>query len=451
MYRVRCVFAYVAGREHNGRKFLSNKKGSALKVLVAVYLQFFLPARTISAVQPVGAQKQPNANAAYRQLRGLTSGDNVVAVKDFTLRRDAATLTFRSGSFAFLQRGKRKDYRRCFSEGDGHVHRVTTPPTAAERQQPCNPNRDAEEFDDEFDHALLRFTDGTGAEIRKGSAGKDAADSGFEKIAQETQSFVRNHDRLDMNLDLRLLEDVLSSAPGEFFVADIHGKKNGHEFFVFDPLGVTWLAPEEVALLQWKGLDDAMAYPLAFHRAEEYANDTVSGNERKTPFDCAQEDLDVTIEKNGFLTGLASVKVTAEQDGVAVIPLNLFPTLRVNSVTNEKGDALDFIQEKKEDDSEFGVVLGQPLKSGETATLKIAPHSGKDACSERGEGNYYPVARENWYPNASQGFGDSCQLSHAVSRAEGPVQLIATGLKLSESNDGRSDDKRVEDRSALYR
>ena len=279
MYRVRCVFAYVAGREHNGRKFLSNKKGSALKVGGGVSA-ILLACCTISAVQPVGAQKQPNANAAYRQLRGLTSGDNVVAVKDFTLRRDAATLTFRSGSFAFYKEVNGKITGAVF-KGDGHVH--ITPPTAAERHNLAI-QTGSEEFDDEFDHALLRFTDGTGAEIRKGSAGKDAADSGFEKIAQETQSFVRNHDRLDMNLDLRLLEDVLSSAPGEFFVADIHGKKNGHEFFVFDPLGVTWLAPEEVALLQWKGLDDAMAYPLAFHRAEEYANDTVSGNERKTPY-----------------------------------------------------------------------------------------------------------------------------------------------------------------------
>ena len=382
------------------------------------------------SVAPMGAQRQANANAAYHQLRELMPSDDVITVKDFSLKRDAATFTFRSGSFAFYGPVNGRVTGAVF-RGDGHIH--ITPPIPAERHA-LTIQMNREEFDDDFDHVVLRFTDGTADVIRKAATGKGAADAGFGRNASDLASFAREHDRLDMNVDLRLLEDVLNPAGGEFFVAAVHGNKNAREIFVFDPQGVTWLAPEEVALMEWKGTEETMAYPLAFHRAEEYAHDTASGNERKTPFRADQEDLDVTIGRNGFLTGEAKVKVTAEQDGVAVIPLNLYETLRVSSVTDEKGNALDFIQEKKENDSEFGVVLEHPLKSGETTTLKVA-YSGKDVVMDEGHGNYYPVARENWYPNASQGFGDYASY-HMLFHVPKGLQLIATGVKLSESNDG---------------
>ena len=64
------------------------------------------------------------------------------------------------------------------------------------------------------------------------------------------------------------------------------------------------------------------------------------------------------------------------------------------------------MQEKKdEDDPDFGVVLAAPLSKGETTTIKIA-YSGKDVVLNEGNGNYYPVAREDWYPNSNQGLGD---------------------------------------------
>lgn len=379
----------------------------------------------------LSGQSTPNTNSEYHQLRGLLPGGEIVSVKGYELRRDVATFTFRTGSFAFYGEVKGKVTGVVF-KGDGHLH--IAPPIAAERHNLAI-QTNSEEFDEDFDQAVLRFTDGTAEEIHKAATGKEPADASFIKVAQDMQSFVREQDRLDMNLDLRLLEDVLSPAQSEFFLAAIHGKKTARQFFIFDPLGVTFMAPEEVALLQWKSMDEAMAYPLAFHRAEEYANHTATGSERKTPFSVAQADLDVTIEKSGFLTGLATLTVAATQDGVAVVPFNLYPTLRVSSVTTDKGTALDFIQEKKENDAEFGVVLAQPLKKGETATLRIT-YGGKDVVLNTGPGNYYPVARENWYPNGGQGLGDYSTYHMRFHTPKG-LQLIATGTKLSESTDGK--------------
>jgi hypothetical protein len=131
---------------------------------------------------------------------------------------------------------------------------------------------------------------------------------------------------------------------------------------------------------------------------------------------------------------VATVEVRAEQEGVAVIPLDLYPTLRVSRVESGKGDSLDWVQERKEDDPDFGVVLAQPLKKGETTAVKIT-YGGKDVVINEGAGNYYPVARENWYPNSSQGLGDYAmyEMTFHVPKS---LQMIATGTKVRESTDG---------------
>lgn len=379
----------------------------------------------------LSAQQQPNANAAYRQLRTLLPGGETIAVKNLELHRDAAVFTFRDGIVTFYAEVNGKVTGAVFT-GSGHLH--ITPPIPAERHA-LKIQTQSEEFDEDFDQAVMRFTDATSAEFHKASAGSAPASSSAISAAQDVRNFLRDHDRLGMNLDLRLLQDVLRPAPGGFFFAALHGKKNPRDYFLLDPLGVTWMAPEEVALLQWKSMDDTMAFPLAFHRAEEYAAHTASGAERKAPFRAAETDLDITIEKSGFLTGAATLHVTALEDGVAVLPLHLYPTLHPSAVTSDKGQTLDFVQEKKDEDPDFGVILPQPLKKGETTVVKIA-YGGKDVVIDEGQGNYYPVAREDWYPNGNQGFGDYGTY-HMLFHTPKGLQLIATGNKIQESLDGK--------------
>ena len=201
---------------------------------------------------------------AYQQLRGLLPGGEVIAVNNLELRRDAASFTFRHGNFAFYGEVNGKVTGAVF-KGEGHLH--ITPPTAEERHN-LSIATHLEYFDEEFDQAVLRFTDNTAAELHKGSAGKGNADSAFVKAAQEFQSFARL--KLHSNFDLRLLQDVLSPAPGGYFLAAIHGRKNAHLLFILDPQGAESVAPEEVELMNWN--DWGISIPLAFHRAAEYAN-----------------------------------------------------------------------------------------------------------------------------------------------------------------------------------
>jgi len=353
-------------------------------------------------------------------------GGDVITVKDLELKRDAATFTFHSGSFAFYGQVNGKITGAVF-RGEGHLH--ITPPTAEERHN-LSVMMQSEVFDEDFEQAVLRFTDSTAAELQKASAGKGDADAAFARAAQNLQEFARH--QLHDNFDLRLFEDVLSPTPGQFFLAAVHGKKNPHLLFEYDPHGVENVAPEEVALINWN--DWGETYPLAFHRADEYVNNWPNGNEHNAAYSIPHEDLETSIEKGGFLTGIATVQIHAEQDGLVVVPLNLYPTLRVSKVETEKGDALDFVQEKKDDDPDFGVVLPAPLHQGETATIKIS-YGGKDVVQNEGNANYYPVARESWYPNASQGPG-SYATYHMLFHVPKGLQLIATGTKLSENTDG---------------
>jgi hypothetical protein len=114
------------------------------------------------------------------------------------------------------------------------------------------------------------------------------------------------------------------------------------------------------------------------------------------------QQLDTEIEKGARLNGKASTTLLALRGGVRVIPLNLFPTLRVSSVTGQGDQKLSFIQEDKNDDPGYSVILPKALAAGEKYAITTI-YSGKDAVRNEGGGNYYPVARENWYPSSPYG------------------------------------------------
>ena len=389
------------------------------------FLAFLLFLATF--IHPLHAQHAPNANAIYQQLRGLLPGGDVITINNYQLHRDAATFTFRSGSIAFYGQVNGKITGAVF-KGDGHLH--LTPPNAEERHN-LSIFTHAEEFDEDFDQVVLRFTDATADELRKAAAGKGEPDGALTKAGQNLQEFARH--QLHTNLDLRLLEDVLSPAPGGYLFAAVHGKKNPHLLFTVDPHGAPEVDPEEVSLVAWN--DWGETYLTAFSVGSGGTVGEAIPQHGNEAFRIENEDLDTTIEKGGFLTGLATVHIVALEDGVAVAPLLLFPTLRVSNVETDKGDALDFVQEKKDDDPDFGVVLGAPLKKGERATLKIA-YGGKEVVRNEGNSNYYPIARESWYPNAAHGLGDYATY-HMVFHVPKGLQLIATGTKVRESTEGK--------------
>ncbi len=146
------------------------------------------------------------------------------------------------------------------------------------------------------------------------------------------------------------------------------------------------------------------------------------------------QQLDVTFEKSGSLEGKATAEVVSQRNGLRVVPLDLFPSLRVQSVSVD-GQAETFIQENKNDDADFDVILPKTVAQGDKFTITTT-YAGKDAVENKGGGNYYPVARDDWYPNEPGASFGHYSLYDMTLRIPKGMKMAATGVLVSESNDG---------------
>lgn len=388
-----------------------------------------LLALAIGLTGVASAQHAPNTNPAYQQLRALLPGPPTVFVENVVLKRDVAVFTFIQGDFAFFGEVNGKVTGAVFL-GRGHLH--LTPPTSMERHS-LQILTKKPEFDEDFHQVVLRFTDDTAAELHRDAqrASAEVHDGSASRAALEFRTLQREH--LHENIDLRLLQDVLSPSPGGFFLAAIKGSSNPNILLEIDPHGAPIVAPEEVRLGIWN--DWGWSWPAAFHLDSEYSTHLASSREENATVTVDHEDLDTSVEKGGFLSGVATVHLHAQVDGVVVIPLTLFPTLRVSKIEGEHGEQLDYVQEKKEDDADFALVLDHPLKKGDTAVVRIT-YGGKDAVRNVGSNNFDPVARESWFPNGGTGFGGYTtykMLFHSPKED----QFIATGNKIKDTVDGK--------------
>jgi aminopeptidase N len=164
--------------------------------------------------------------------------------------------------------------------------------------------------------------------------------------------------------------------------------------------------------------------------AHEYAEGTVSSNEKNGPVTIARQNLETAFAKNAKLDGVAETTVVATRDGVRVVPFDLFPTLRVQWVTGPNGEPLSFIQEGVEEDANFAVILPKELHKGESYTITTS-YAGKNAVVDEGNKNYYALARVNWYP--SVGFSGHSDYEMIFHIPKG-LKMVATGELLKSTD-----------------
>jgi Peptidase family M1 domain len=371
----------------------------------------------------------PNSNFEYQQLRNIGFSSEAVAVKDLTLKRDAATFHLHSGTVCFVAPVQGKVTGAVFI-GDGNL--ILDPPLPIERSSLRLLTKE-DEFSETFSHLVLRFTDTTYDEIKK--AGSVASGGCDASLLPDSQKATRK--KVHFNLDARILQDVLGSWPGGLFVAFVHGKKyDDDEIFSIDPEGgspmIMPVAPEEEQFVTYD--DSKFGVWASFHLSSEYKNGTATGSQKNSAIHIEHQQLDTMIDKNANLTGKATTTFVSQVNGLRVAPFNLFPSLRVQSVIAEGGQALTFIQEDKRDDPDFAVILPKPITLGEKFTITTS-YGGKDAVRNEGNGNYFPIARDNWYPNNptfSLGEYSAYDMTFRIPKG---MKIAATGVLLSESND----------------
>lgn len=367
-------------------------------------------------VRAQNAAPAASSDPTYLALRNVTLSGEAVTVSNVELKRDAGTFHLRAGAVCFVTAVNGRVTGAVFI-GDGNF--VLDPPPSERRMLKLLTKED--EFSESFSQMVLRFTDSSYEDLKKlGTTGATGCDAGPLKDSQRT-----TRHKLRDNLEARILEDVLSTNPGGLFVACIRGKRyDGQEIYEIDP---------------HEGRDQVSFVTYDENKYGEWASFPMSGERRAGtfghPMRIVHQQLDATFEKNANLIGRAKTDFTAQLDGVRVVPFDLFPTLRVRSVKGPDGQFLAFIQEDKNDDADFSVILPKALSAGEQFSV-TTEYEGKEAVVNKGGGNYYPVARSNWYPNNPGGSLGEYAGYDMTFRIPKGMQIAATGVRLSESNEG---------------
>ncbi|MGA8869119.1 MAG: M1 family aminopeptidase [Candidatus Sulfotelmatobacter sp.] len=387
----------------------ANLLSSAVVLVIAGAWLGALPAAGQGAPAPA-----PNSDPVYQALRNLTLGGEAVSVSNFDLKRDAGTFHLHSGTVCFVTPVNGKVTGAVFV-GDGNF--ILTPPSDSERKSLKLLTKE-DEFSEGFSTMVLRFTDSTYNEIKKGGTpAAGGCDGGPLKDTQHTTRHV-----FKSNLEARILQDVLSPEPGGYFIAFIHGKRySGKEIYEIDPHD----ASDQVEFSTYD--DNKSGSWASFRLSDEHARGTLGRT-----IQIEHQQLDTVIEKNANLSGKATTTFLCRASGVRVVPFHLFFSLRVQSVTGEGGQPLAFIQEEKNEDADFAVILPKALAAGEKYAITTT-YGGKDAVSNAGNGNYFPIARDDWYPNTA--FGEYATYDMTFHIPKG-MKIAATGELVSESNDG---------------
>ena len=356
-------------------------------------------------------------------------GSESLSVHEVVLKRDAGTFTLHSGKVCFLAPVAGKVTGAVF-QGEGSF--TLEPPIASERRSLSLLTREPK-LEERYTELALRFTDNTYAELKSApGANAEAGGSCPGSILDDARHVTRY--TISYNLEARILQDVFQQLPGGLFVAFIKGKKYTSKMIYFiDPHGVPrGLEPEEVALFTY---DEAKLGEWAvFHFSSEYAAGLATGNQKNGVIRVLNQKLETQIESSGKLDGKAATTIVSQVDGLRVFRLHLFPTLRVASVAGADGQPLDFIQEDKNQDPQFWIILPKALAAGQEYTV-FTVYSGKDAISNEGGGNYYPVARNSWYPGAER-WADFTTFDMTFSIPKG-MDLVATGEPLGNTVEGK--------------
>jgi len=377
-------------------------------------------------IEPNGRARAANALSAYAELRADLPGTDGVTVKDFTLQREGGKFSFEQGDFYFYAPVEGRVTGAVFV-GKGRFD--LAPQDAGEKRSLALLTK-SNSMTQEFTTLVLRFTDGTAEEIRKASAG--AAGAPDKRVRSAAEDLAKNYRKdLSDNIDLRMLADVIGSGQGGFFLASLRmgnvltGK---NVLFMVDPEGTAHASPDQVELTTWS---DVELQPWVAYKMQ-HADDKSHGKRVQV----TDERLDVTFDRAGQMKSSAETTMKVLRDGVRVVRLNLYPTLRVSGVYSESGAPLDFVQEDKNSDPDFAVILPEAAKAGDTLRV-LTVYSGKDALRADGNETYYliPGARDSWYPSGGSQMGEFASY-HMTFHLPQNLQIIATGKQVSLAPEG---------------
>jgi hypothetical protein len=395
---------------------------------------------------PVVAADRPqisalaNADENYTALRSLPLTESY-AVSDLTIKRDIGVLRLTSGTVTFGQPVLGQVALAVFS-GDGEFIFEPSLPWEILSMVLHTGERSVRE---PLDGAVLWFTDKTHAEIQ--AAGQPAAaDPRAAELLKKLRSRLRNRkenpqyrleslfagDEMD-NIEADILADLYNPARAGAFNAYLFGRKRDDLRFFVRPRGALpqVLSPEEVALVHYapEAKDGGIWY--LSHHEDEHAAGMPNSAEQKSHIDAVNYKIDTTIQKNKDLAASCQFTFAALEDGERILRLGLLPDLRVSSVRLGETE-IGFVQEAKNQDPSFYVILPEPTVKGQQYTLAI-DYAGDEVIRSEGGGNFAVGARTSWYPNVGS-FNDRATFD-LTYRYPKNFTLVSVGTPEEEKNE----------------
>jgi hypothetical protein len=411
-----------------------------LKKLLCFLLIPFISMTVICAAGDSPAAAKPEK--LYEQLRDIKFSGKAVPVKNLVLKRDAAVFTFKEGTFYVLETVD----DRCTGAVFMGTGEISMTPVLKVEQQHLEHLTGGPSITETFSKMVLRFTDESFKEITASGDVKDMspvskAESYFKKhtkLIRKGKKYLRPNIAVSLlryNLDLRLLMDITAMTPprgGGFFYAFFNGKKYGDMMFTFDPLGARFAAPEEV-MLACLGKKNLGIW-TAEHRREFYSQNSGAGSaDNHRLVDMEHYDIDAVTSREDLVV-VVTARFKALVDGLRVLPLELFPKLRMITVTDTAAGILPFIQEKYDEDADFAIIFPEGLQKGKQYTVTFE-YGGREAVRDEGGGNFTLVARSTWYPNT--GLGDRATYNMTF-RTPADLDVVATGKLVENEIKGKT-------------
>jgi hypothetical protein len=392
------------------------------KLLLTGSLLLLLPATPLVAQDP---------KVIWEGL-GRPTGDpaHVASVENLSLERDAIKITLINGQIQFALPLEGKQFAAAF-RGHGRVR--VFPPNPMETQQ-LRFLSGQDSVDMEFSEGALFFSDGTYDEVAKqvhwsqgGSGPGDLLKSRMDEQGSNGTA-----------LKARLLQSLLSkdSAGTSLVVADLKTKDKGWIEFRDSALAL-----EEISVGRWRdwgggrGFDTWMRFPAAARSPFEVDRSPGAKDRYTTP----RYKIDVTVTSDAEMSAIAQVVVEERAAGDLVLLFDFDSNLRMDSVKDENGVALAFVQapERKDRPSSRGeylaVILPEPSQPGRKKTIEFH-YSGKRVVTKVGAGNYF-CESFGWYPAHASAWHERHEFELTFHIPKQFV-LTATGVKISEEVQG---------------
>lgn len=378
----------------------------------------------------------PNTDPNYRALRDsdlLESFD----VSNLTLKRDIGVFTFKQGSIGFLPPVLGRVAVGVFiGEGEFNMKPYFQPEANYLKLV-----TDKDAIIEQFDRLVLVFSDNTHEEIKKQSS-IGSLNARAKDVLRDYRNRMRHNTETPRsmleamlsgedveNVEAELLADLYNPNRPPCFNAYINGRKHSDLRFLLRPLGALsqLLSPEEVALLNVdpQGKEEGVWY--LSHLEAELKSGAASSEEDTRTIDAEHFRIETAITGEK-LTASAELTYRALRDGERVLSFGLLPTLRVTRVTIAERE-VPYVQERKNDDSAFYVILTEGLINGRTYKLKIE-YEGRKVVEDAGGGNFAVSARTSWYPSVNA-FNDRATFD-LTFKVPKKFTLVGVGKKVKE-------------------